>query len=576
MSKEQNDLIKIFNNNPNIVTRKADKSNVFVVMNKQDYTNKIDKIIQDGNKFCKIEKDPTPQIKKKLRSLVEAIHANANAPRFPMPVGHYEPGYIYGTAKIHKDKNDPPLRPIISQVCTVTHEIAKKLNEILTPYIPARHMIKSTQEFIDILSTHKEQGYLASLDVENLFTNVPVDDTINIILDNVYHNEYIPPPNIPKQIMKSLLNICTTETPFRNTNGDLYVQRDGCSMGSALGPLFASYYMCSIENAVLPTLSKRPLVYTRYVDDIFLIIDKISVLDEIKTKFQEISVLNFTYEIERNKSLSFLDVAVTRRDGKLTTTVHTKATNSGDCINYNSIAPERYKLGVIKTFIHRAYKICCSWQSFHSELERIKQLLSNNNFPMIIIEREIKNFLDTKYKTHIEHNPNNNIILYYKNQMTSLYKQEEKRLKLIINTYTEPIDKNKEIKLIIYYKTRTIKNMFIKNNNYKPDDSKRSHVIYQYTCPEKGCEPSINYIGYSQCTLTDRCRNHAQSGAIISHSIDTHNTRIATNSILASTKILRHFHHKDELIIAEALLIKQHNPSLNGQREGELRILSIF
>ena len=102
------------------------------------------------------------------------------------------------------------------------------------------------------------------------------------------------------------------------------------------------------------------------------------------------------------------------------------------------------------------------------------------------------------------------------------------------------------------------------------------NFVYQYTCPEMGCEPSVKYIGYSQCSLTDRCRNHAQSGAIISHSVDTHNKRIPTNTILASTNILRQFNNKDELIIAEAFLIKEHKPSLNGQREGELRILSIF
>jgi hypothetical protein len=57
---------------------------------------------------------------------------------------------------------------------------------------------------------------MASLDVESLFTNVPVNETINIILDYVYRNtdpeKY--PPAIPEKYMKSLLLLCTTECPF--------------------------------------------------------------------------------------------------------------------------------------------------------------------------------------------------------------------------------------------------------------------------------------------------------------------------------------------------------------------------
>jgi len=45
--------------------------------------------------------------------------------------GGYEPGYIYGTAKIHKNASDTPplpllLRRIISRVTSPTYEIAKK------------------------------------------------------------------------------------------------------------------------------------------------------------------------------------------------------------------------------------------------------------------------------------------------------------------------------------------------------------------------------------------------------------------------------------------------------------------
>ena len=49
------------------------------------------------------------------------------------------------------------------------------------------NITKSTYKLIQVLHTIKPNyGILASLDVENLFTNVPVNETIDIIIDNIY------------------------------------------------------------------------------------------------------------------------------------------------------------------------------------------------------------------------------------------------------------------------------------------------------------------------------------------------------------------------------------------------------
>ena len=80
---------------------------------------------------------------------------------------------------------------------------------------------------------YSENMLPASLDVESLFTNVPVYDTIDIILKDVYHHSTLQPPTIPERTMKDLLMLCTTQTPFRNFNGELYLQIDVVMMGSS-------------------------------------------------------------------------------------------------------------------------------------------------------------------------------------------------------------------------------------------------------------------------------------------------------------------------------------------------------
>ena len=140
-------------------------------------------------------------------------------------VGHYSPGYIYGNCKIHKNSQNPPLRPIISQVLSPTYDIAKTLNKLILPYIPNKYAISSTDEFIQtIQSNQNNNGILASLDVENLFTNVPVESTIDIILNYVYRSNQRP-LKIPEKILQELLKTCTTEAPFRHIDGSLFLEK---------------------------------------------------------------------------------------------------------------------------------------------------------------------------------------------------------------------------------------------------------------------------------------------------------------------------------------------------------------
>ena len=153
-------------------------------------------------------------------------------------------------------------------------------------------------EFLDLLRAKKPQGSIASIDVESLFTNVPVDETIKIILEEVYdkRSNNLPPPKLPRAVLEKLLHACTTECPFRGPDGKLYVQKEGVAMGSPLGPLFANFYMCFIENNTLNEASPAPTTYCRYVDDIFVEVQDDEHLLRVLASFEANSVLRYTSE----------------------------------------------------------------------------------------------------------------------------------------------------------------------------------------------------------------------------------------------------------------------------------------
>ena len=63
---------------------------------------------------------------------------------------------------------------------------------------------------------------MVSFDVTSLFTNVPLDKTIKIILQQVYIDKEIN-ANIPKNEMKELLHLCSKNVHFI-FNGGIYIE----------------------------------------------------------------------------------------------------------------------------------------------------------------------------------------------------------------------------------------------------------------------------------------------------------------------------------------------------------------
>ena len=91
--------------------------------------------------------------------------------------------------------------------------------------------------------------------VENLFTNLPVNETIDIIINNIHDN-----PSVRPNILRKVLLTCTTEVPFHDHLDNIYVQTDGVSIGSVLGPIFSNFYISDLKNKIFNSI--KNLQYT--------------------------------------------------------------------------------------------------------------------------------------------------------------------------------------------------------------------------------------------------------------------------------------------------------------------------
>ncbi|XP_076064990.1 uncharacterized protein LOC143039026 [Oratosquilla oratoria] len=452
-----------------------------------------DKGGEDRTKFQPIQKNPIPELTSKVNKIIDVINAVAGGITFCKLSGEYKPGYCYGNVKTHKPNN--PLRPIISQIPTPTYQLAKKLNELLTPFVPSRFSLASSHQFIELVNNLN--GFLASVDgpttpkhiTEEMLRSYTVEASANVqeesymsnmiryyknsvirayvrtapkvcstwqslhvemkhirqipvndgfpncdfdLIYKVYHSNHVP-LDIPETLLRKLLETCTTESPFRGPDGKLYRQVDGVAMASPHGVLFASFYMGLMERRVLFDPVIRPHSYGRYVDDIFVETRDHTLLQEICEAFANNSCLNFTSEHHADDSLPFLDISVKPDVNRFTTTVYVKSTNKGRCLNADVVCPAAYNKSVIHSYVKRAFTHCSTWPLLHQELQRLQQVLVDNVFINKGVQEVIRKKKMESYLNHDTVLPKKRptVILNYRPFMSTAYRTDERILRFI-------------------------------------------------------------------------------------------------------------------------------------------------
>ena len=112
------------------------------------------------------------------------------------------------------------------------------------------------------------------MDVTSLYTNIPQEEGIPAERQAngaFYINP--PPPPIPTRYLREMLSLILQENSF-HFNENNYLQTHGTAMGKKMAVAFAAnIFMAKIERQILRQSSKKPLVWNRYIDDVFSLWD---------------------------------------------------------------------------------------------------------------------------------------------------------------------------------------------------------------------------------------------------------------------------------------------------------------
>ena len=159
------------------------------------------------------------------------------------------PARIYGTPKMHKFSSSdsfPKLPTIVSSIGTFKYNLSRFLCHLLSPLVPNNYSCKDTFSFVSqVKNANLSRKLLVSCHVTSLFTNIPLQETIDIAINFIFNHN--PNLSITKKKLKKLFLFATSQTHL-TFNNKLYNQIDGVAMGSPLAPVLANIFAIFFSN----------------------------------------------------------------------------------------------------------------------------------------------------------------------------------------------------------------------------------------------------------------------------------------------------------------------------------------
>ena len=398
-TKGERKAMKTLKKNTNIIIKPADKGGAIIIQDLTDYIKEGERQLNKEEHYRKI--DRPDDMKKEFIEVVKNTLDKAKSKEL-IDEDTYKILYrinprtsnLYLLPKIHKTNN--PGRPIINSVGSLTETLSAFVDEILRKYAKkVRSYVKDTTHFLQLTKDLQveENEYLCTVDVTALYTNIPHKDGIKRVLRFMeQHQATQTELTLVRYLLKLILRM-----NYFEFNNQTYLQVSGTAMGTRCAPNYAIIFMGDLEQEFLDKCEKKPRVWYRFIDDIFMIWNHSR--QDLDTFLEELnkhhSTIKFTIDISEY-GLAFLDTFIYKEDGILKTRVYHKPTDNKQYLLYTSCHPLQQKNSIPYSLLIRARRICTKESEFIQEAKSIIKTLRQRKYPEEILTKAVIRILEVK------------------------------------------------------------------------------------------------------------------------------------------------------------------------------------
>ena len=425
-----NDLKKLTRDTLEI--KKADKSDVWVVMDKDEYSEKL---VLNEHLNSTTYKSSSPDINKKVYSNLKKLVTKHGACLTKSEMKYvldedWNDAHFYVLPKITKceeivsemkTKNEEYIemkmpdtlksRPICGGPTAVTQGASKLLNEILSPLVNyQRSYIKDEWDFVRKLPSKVDRKYkLLSCDIKSLYPSIPIDlglEALEYWYDK--HAAEVIDPRFTKQFILQLAEFVLSNN-YVEFDGEMYQQVVGGAMGSIFIPTYAQLTVGYLEETKLyPLLTSKFDTETandiiehffRFMDDgttlfpmevdedVFLeLINSMHPAIQYTMERAEVFVEN-GIEIQK---LVFLSLIIYLDSiGNIWTNVYYKPTNTHEYLNFKSHHPDHIKKNIPHVLAKRILILSTKTKDQKRNLSDLRIWLRDCGYPDSLIDRGI-------------------------------------------------------------------------------------------------------------------------------------------------------------------------------------------
>ena len=273
--------------------------------------------------------------------------------------------------------------------------------------------------------------------------------------------------------------------------------------------------------------------------------------------------ISFSPELEKDGRLPFLDIEVTRSNGRFSTSVYRKPTFTGLFTNFHSFVPLAYKRSLVCCLLHRIFHLCSSYENFHAQLEVVRKLFNLNGFPTHMFDKLVRHFLNNLFEPKPPLFTFPKKIVYYCLPFTGSHSfQIRTQITRLCNAAYPHLN------ILFVFRSSTRISSFFPFKDKVPKFL-RSGVVYLFKC--RCC--SASYVGQTTRHLHTRVSEHLGISPITGKpsssppmsSIFSHHKTTGHTAKFDDFEILSSCSDDCELMIHESLLISKLKPTLNVQ-----------